>query len=68
MAKYAECVRSPMHYRIARAIDLECQDDEQAWEAVKAHNLSVAAELSQGARRVGSVIPEPKVTASQQDQ
>jgi len=56
------------HYRLylldkdghfVRAVDLDCQDDEEALERVAAHKHRHGMELWQGSRQVGS-IPAPE--------
>lgn len=55
-----------MHYRLlvkgrdgrfSHAIDLDCESDEHAWEAVVLRNPDVAVELWEGDRFVGSMPP-----------
>ena len=51
-----------MHYRLyligrdghfAKAIDLDCENDEHAWRMIKQHSLTTPVELWSGIRRVG---------------
>ena len=44
---------------IARALALQCEDDEEALRVVAGHRHQHAMELWQGARRVSRIEPNP---------